>query len=137
MQIDSTPCSELTRAEILGYFLGFPSERAAAFCFDFFEVERHALARFESCVFTEECVNAFVFFAGHEHPVRGRSDTSRDCAIGRGLVDEDDGYDNDDRDHCDCGGEHVVRVRLQLIRLDRGGKSHAEKANQSYAPQVS
>jgi len=64
MQIDSTPCSGLTRAEILGYFFRFPHEDIAAFCFDFLEVERHAITRFESCVLTEKCVNAFVFFAG-------------------------------------------------------------------------
>jgi len=48
-------------------------------------------------------------------------------------VDEDHGYDYDDRNHSNCGSDYVVRVRLQLIRLDRGGESQSENANQGDA----
>jgi len=125
-----------TGAEILAYFFGFPRNSVATLRFDFFEVHRQALAGLNARRVAGKQVNPFVFIAGHQDPVLVRNDTSCNRPIGRGLVDKDNGHDNEDSDNGNGSRQSAVRVRLQLIRVGRRGECHAEKADQRYAPKV-
>ena len=50
-------------------------------------------------------------------------------------MNEDYGYDHDDRDHGDCARHNVVHVRLQCVRTRLAAKSQAEDAKPiAYGP---